>query len=152
MNTDRVSSLFWLAVALLAVYGSVHLGVGTLREPGSGFLAFLAGGFIGLMAILVFIQTFFRGKEFQQQIVVLWKGVAWHRPLVIALLMVGYILVLERIGFLLSSLLIILIMLRGLERLSWIKAISVSFAASAVSYLLFGVLLSATLPKGIFGF
>ncbi len=152
MQADRVSSLFWLAVGLLAIYGSLQLGLGTLHEPGSGFLSFLAGSFICLMAILVFLQSFFQGRGFQVRIPALWKEVAWHRPVAIGLLLVAYILALERVGFICSALIVTLVMLRGLEKLSWIKTILISASAIAVSYLLFDVLLKATLPKGIFGF
>ena len=62
MNTDRVISLFWLALGLVSMYGAVQLGLGTLREPGSGFLAFLAGGFISLIALGIFLKSLFHWR------------------------------------------------------------------------------------------
>ena len=64
MSAERVSALFWLTVGLISIYGSTHLGFGTLREPGSGFLSLLAGCFICLMAIIVFFQSYFSGDRF----------------------------------------------------------------------------------------
>lgn len=152
MKADRTSSLFWLAVALMAVYGAIQLGVGRLQQPGSGFLSFLAGSFICLMALIVFFQSFLKGKGFQAKIPTLWEGVNWRRPLVIGLLLVAYILALERVGFLLTTFIILGVMFKGVENLPWWKTTLLSASGSVASFLLFDTLLKASLPKGIFGF
>ncbi len=152
MKADRTSSLFWLVVALMAIYGAIQLGLGRLQQPGSGFLSFLAGGFICLMALVVFFQSFFTGKGFQTKISTLWEGVKWQRPLTIGLLLVAYILALERIGFLLTTLIILGVMFKGVENLPWWKSTLLSASASVAAFLLFDTLLKASLPKGIFGF
>jgi len=76
----------------------------------------------------------------------------WHRSVMIALVLLGYILGLESIGFILCSLILIFLMLRVLEKYSWGKSILISVTASAFSYLIFSVLLKVMLPKGIFWF
>ena len=152
MGADRVSSLFWLGFGLLCMYGSVLLGLGTLREPGTGFFPLLAGGFFSLLALIVFVRSLIPGRGFQPRIPSLWKGTLWHRPLAVGILMAGYILALERTGFLLTSLLVLLTMLKGVEKFSWWKAILISVLSSGSTYLLFHVILKATLPIGVFGF
>ena len=52
MYADRLSSVFWLVLGLIAIYGSVKLGIGGAREPGSGFLPLLASLSISLIALL----------------------------------------------------------------------------------------------------
>ncbi len=152
LKADRVSSLFWMAVGLGFIYGSVRLGLGTLGEPGPGFLAFTAGSCLFLMALILFLQSFFREKGLPGKISALWQGMKWHRSLIIALILLGYILSLESMGFILCSLLLIFLMLRALEKYSWGKSILISVMASAFSYLIFSVLLKVMLPKGIFWF
>ena len=152
MKADRASSLFWMAIGLGFIYGSVRLGLGTLGEPGSGFLSFVAGSCLTLMALILFIQSFIREKELPDKISVLWHGMKWHRSVMIALVLLGYILGLESIGFILCSLILIFLMLRVLEKYSWGKSILISVTASAFSYLIFSVLLKVMLPKGIFWF
>jgi putative tricarboxylic transport membrane protein len=144
--------MVWMAVGLLSIYGSFQLGLGTLGEPGSGFLSCLAGSFICLMALIVFLQSFLQGKGFQVKISALWQGVKWHRPAMVGLLLLAYILMLEWLGFLLTTFLILLAMVKGVEKLSWEKALLISFSASAVCYLVFDKLLKAMLPRGILGF
>jgi len=147
-----VSALFWLIVGLISVYGSTHLGLGSLREPGSGFLAFLAGSFICLMAVIVFFQSYFSSDRPPVRISTLWQGLRWHRPITIGFLILGYILALERIGFLLSGFILLFVILKGVENLSWRKAILIPALTLSISYLLFHFILKATLPRGIFGF
>jgi putative tricarboxylic transport membrane protein len=152
MGADRVSSFLWLAFGVLCMYGSVLLGLGTLRQPGSGFFPFLCGGFFTSLALMVFVRSLIPGRGFQSKISSLWKGTLWHRPLAVGILMAGYILALERIGFFLTSLVVLLIMLRGVEKYSWWKALLISILSSGSTYLLFQVLLKTSLPTGVFGF
>ena len=152
MKADRVSSLFWMAIGLGFIGGSVRLGLGTLREPGSGFLSLLAGSCLTLMALILFFQSFIQGKGLPSKISALWEGMKWHRPVMIGLVLLGYILALESLGFILCSLLLILFMLKVLENFPWGKAALISAMASTLSYLIFSVLLKVMLPKGIFWF
>ena len=152
MNAERASSLFWLAVGLISLYGSFRLGLGTLHEPGSGFLPFLAGCFICGMAIIVFLQSFIRGKGVQGKISAVWSGVNWHRSLIIVLAILGFILVLEKLGFFLTGFLLMFLLFKGVERLSWAKAIFIPGLVLGLTYLVFDVFLKATLPRGFLGF
>lgn len=152
MKAERVGAIFWLGVGLISIYGSAQLGIGTMRGPGSGFLSLLAGCFIGLMALIVLLQSLLRRQGNEAKLSSIWEGVKWRRPLAIGLILVAYILVLEKIGFLITSLVTLFVMFKGVEKISWAKAILISISISAGSFLLFNNLLKATLPRGIFGF
>jgi putative tricarboxylic transport membrane protein len=152
MNADRVSSLFWLIVGLVTIYGSAQLGLGSLHEPGSGFLSFLAGGFISLVAVVIFLQSFIRWRGVPLNLGIFWAGVNWHRSVTISLLTLGFILALEGLGFFITSFLLLLILFKWVEKFSWNKAIIIPVLTLGFTYLLFNVFLKATLPKGIFGF
>jgi len=104
------------------------------------------------MALIVFFQSFLKAKGFQAKITTLWEGVKWHRALTIGLLLLAYLLALERIGFLLTTLIILGIMFKGVENLPWWKTALLSASGSFVSFLIFDTLLKVTLPKGLFGF
>jgi len=152
MNAERASSLFWLAVGLVSLYGSSLLGLGTFHEPGSGFLPFMAGSFICAMAIVVFLQSFLRGKGIQGKISTLWSGVNWQRSLIIVLAILGFILALEKLGFFLTGFLLMFLLFKWVEKLSWTKAIFIPGLVLGLTYLIFDVFLKATLPRGLLGF
>jgi putative tricarboxylic transport membrane protein len=151
MKADRLSGLFWLGFGLLCIYGSVLLDLGSFREPGPGFFPFLTGCFFSLLALMVLLRSFIPGRGLQAKISSFWMGLNWSRPLAVGLLIFVYILMLERVGFLLTSLVLLFFMLRWVEKFPWWKALLISASASACTYLLFHTLLKATLPIGIFG-
>ncbi len=63
------------------------------------------------------------GTRAQGKLAALWAGVNWHRPVIISLLILGFILVLERLGFILTSFLLLFILFKWVEKFSWRKAI-----------------------------
>ena len=152
MNSDRLSSLFWFALGGASIYGSVRLGLGTTGEPGSGFMPFTAGAFICAMALLVFLHSFQSGQRLQRGVAALWAGTYWRRSLAVGVLTLAYILALETLGFSLTGFLLLAIIMRGLEKLSWKKTLIISIVTLAVSYVVFKIFLKATLPPGILGF
>lgn len=151
MGADRASGFFWLVFGLLCMYGSIHLGLGTFQEPGPGFFPLLAACFFTLLALFVLAQSFLPGKGYRAGILSLWKGVIWQRPFKVGLLMAGYVMALERMGFLLTSFAVLFIMLKAVEEFPWWKTLLLALSASGCTYLLFHVLLKTALPVGIFG-
>ena len=152
MNAQRLGGLFWLAMGLISIYGSLLLGLGSMREPGSGFLSFLAGCFMCIMAVVVLVQSFIQGQEVQAKLASLWEGVNWRRPMIITVLVLGFVLFLEKLGFILSSFLLLFILLKSVEKFSWSKAILIPVLTMGCTYLIFDFFLKATLPKGFLGF
>jgi len=150
MGTERMGIIFWLAVGLVSIYGATRLGLGALREPGSGFLPFIAGAFISLMALGFLIISFLRRREAQKKLS--WADVQWHRPAIISLVTLGFVMVLENLGFLLASFFLLFILFKWVEKFSWKKAVIIPTLTLGVTYLMFNVFLKASLPKGIFGF
>jgi len=152
LNTDRVSSLFWLALGLVSMYGAVQLGLGTLREPGSGLLAFMAGAFVSLIALGIFVKSLIQWQGIRLDFAPLWSEANWRRPAIIGLLTLGFILALERLGFILTGFLLLLVLFRWVEKFSWKKALMIPALTLGFSYLLFNVFLKATLPRGFLNF
>lgn len=152
MNADRLSSLVWFALGAGSIYAAVGLGVGTPGQPGSGFVPLTAGAFICVMAVLVFLQSFQLGQHARRGLASLWQGVLWRRSLAVGVLTLAYILALETLGFTLTGFLLLVVIMRGLERISWQKTLVISIVTLAVSYVVFKIFLKATLPTGMLGF
>jgi len=152
LNPDRIGSFFWLVFGLLSMGGSAQLGLGTLRDPGSGFSTFLAGSFISVVALGLFLRSFLPGKTAHLEFSALWGNLNWRRPLAVGILLVVYTLALERVGFLPTSIFILFAMFKGVEKFSWVKAVLLSVCIPVASFIIFVVLLKTTLPRGIWGF
>ena len=151
MNADCLSALVLLAVGLSALYASLALGLGEVREPGPGFLGFLASGFISLMATIVLIQSCGKFGEGKRKIAELWRGLRWSRPLLISGITIGYILIFEWLGFALSTITFLVALLKGMEGLPWWQVLLISSVCTGFFYLLLSFSLESSLPRGIFG-
>jgi putative tricarboxylic transport membrane protein len=152
LNAERVGSLFWLLFGAAAVYGALDLGIGTMGAPGSGFLTCVAGSFVSLMALLIFIQSFKGDPAAQLRVAELWAGCNWWRAVAISILIIVFILAFETLGFFLCSFILLLVIMRWLEGLSWKTSILVPVIAIGCTYVLFKTILRISLPAGIFGF
>ena len=152
MNAERVGSLFWLLFGAAAVYGSLDLGIGTMSAPGSGFLTCVAGSFVSLMALLLFVQSFKGDPAAQARVADLRVSCNWWRAIAISVLIIGFILAFETLGFVLGSFILLLVIMRWLEGLSWTTSLLVPIVAIGCTYLLFKTILKISLPAGIFGF
>lgn len=152
MNTDRLSALFWLWLGFSAIYGSIKLGLGTVREPGSGFLPFIASIAISLFALIIFILSLGKDEGKNHSLASLWQDLRWKRPLAVCLITAGYILLFEFLGFAVATFLFLMALLKGMERIVWWKALLLSGFTTGLSYLLLSFSLESTIPKGILGF
>jgi len=63
-----------------------------------------------------------------------------------------YALILEWLGFVISTVLFLAFLLQSIEAKRWVVVVLVSVGSSLLTYALFELWLHARLPKGIFGF
>ena len=152
MNAERVGSLFWILFGAGAIYGALDLGLGTMGQPGSGFLTFVAGSFVTAMAVVVFLQSLRVDRAAQMRVSQLWLGVKWHRTIIITLLTALFIAVFETLGFFICSYALLVTIMRWLEGLSWKISLLVPAVTIVSTYVLFKTILKISLPAGLFGF
>ncbi len=149
---DRLSSIFWLVISAAICIHSYKLGIGEFHNPGPGFLFFWGGGILGVLSIMILLPTIGKreetSKESQENI---FGNVKWIKIVSVLASLVIYGLILERLGFLLSTFFLIAFLLQSIEAKKWYIVVSVSIASAFLSYVLFESCLHARLPKGIFG-
>jgi len=150
-KADGASGFFWLIFSVFASYESYKLGLGTLRQPGPGFLFFWTGLVVGILSLTVMIKSFGEGSPDHADKHDFRKWNIKKIILVLASLFL-YTLFMEPAGYLVVTLLLFLFLLGVVERKGWRFAALVSFVVSAASYLLFEVALQSQLPKGLLGF
>ena len=152
MNAERTGGLFWLLVGCAAIYGGLDLELGTMQEPGSGFLTFVAGSFVTCMASLIIIQSYRADPAVSVRVADLWKGKKWKRAVAITILIALFIVSFETLGFFVCSLALLIIIMRWLEGLSWKLCLLVPSIAIGTTYVVFKFFMKISLPAGMFGF
>ncbi len=150
-NPDRKSSLVWLAFAGLICLESLRLPIGSLREPGPGFLPLVVGVLLGGLSGVCFLRA---GVEASKQANVAWYSrERWKNLVWILLALFAYAGVLDFLGFVVSTFLLLVFLFRfGITPQRWVWAVGGGAIASLSCYAVFELWLRTQLPKGILGF
>jgi putative tricarboxylic transport membrane protein len=142
---DRVTGYILLIIGVITAWSSVHLSMGSVKHPGSGFLPFgLALCLIALSLVLIFKS--WRGKTPSTPF---WPQRTWLRPLLGVFIFISYALVIQGLGFFLSTLLFLVIWMRLIEQVRWRTLISISITTTAGLYFIFVFFLEVPLPMGL---
>jgi putative tricarboxylic transport membrane protein len=153
LRRDRLSALFFVCLSLFICEQSVVIGLGTPDTPGSGLLSFGAGAGIGLLALWLLIQTF-RSKKTDG---VVEDGVQsdrtfrWGRFVLVCICLFGYALVVDWLGFVLTTFLVVFVLFHLLEsRKGWLVVVKAALIAIG-NHLFFVEWLGLSLPQGFLG-
>lgn len=146
---DLGSSFFWMIVSAGTVLLSSKLPFGSFATPGAGFLPFSVGVLMFLLSLILFIQSFSKEEEGRKA---LWAKGGTGRVLLILLSLVLYGLFLEKLGFILTTFLLMGFLLLAIGKVRKSVVVLLSLISSLGCYGVFQVWLNVQLPKGIFGF
>ena len=137
--------LFWLAFGAFVTWQGWLLELGTLREPGSGFVFFWLGLMISVFAVVIALNGV-RGEG--PLLSDLWRGARWRNVLMVILALIAFGFLFEGLGFVLCSLALLLFLMTFVDPVKLVLSIPISVvAAVGVWYVLEKVLL-VQLPKG----
>jgi putative tricarboxylic transport membrane protein len=142
------SALFWVSVGILACYGATRLGLGTVAEPGAGFIFFWSGLILVILSFIVLADSVRSSEDTVQEM----GEMNWAKIAQVLLSLLLYAFFLERLGFVLTTFVLLSFLLGWIERTNWARSVEVASAAALVSYSIFELWLKIRLPKGIFGF
>ena len=152
MIYDQGSSVFWLFLSIFVCIESLHLGIGTFHNPGTGFFAFWTSGLLGILSLVLFLQTFL--KKGEAKIEPLFSGTLWKRVLLVLIALLIYSKLMELLGYLISTFFLMTLLFWILEpnRMRWfLWSLVISFLTTIISYYIFSILLNCQFPMGLFG-
>ena len=143
MMTKVKSGCFFFGLSLLMLWEALRLGIGSSTEPGPGFLPCCAGAFLAVLSV----SYIYAGRGFR-------KSQAPHsRRVVLALMAVFiYSLVLNYLGFLIATFLLLAVLFRLGEPRRWWVLLAMSGSVTLMAYFFFGKVLKVFFPLGLFGF
>lgn len=147
-TTVGAIALFWVALGILVCYGASQLGLGSVTEPGSGFIFFWSGLILVILSLIALAESLRSSEEIAQKT----GGVNWAKIGLVLLALVLYAFFFERLGFVGTTFVLLMFLLRWIERTTWARSLGVASAAALGSFAIFELWLNIRLPKGIFGF
>lgn len=149
---DRIISLIWIALGIGQCMESWVLGLGSMSEPGTGFIPFVVGLVIIVLSAILLLESSIEVKKNPGRKVSRWSDTHWRRVIYIVILLLAYALLLPKLGYLIATFLVLVFLLKSGEPIKWPAAIIVAILTSTISYLVFGIWLSVSFPKGILSF
>lgn len=144
-RADGWSGPLLLVLSLYVALESWRLGLGTYSRPGPGFFPFYSSFVLGLLALILTLRAWRGALEREEA----WGK--WISILLVALAMLGFALLLDRLGFLLTTFLFIGSLLYVVERRDWIVSLGAAALTALAAYAIFELWLRAQLPAGILG-
>jgi putative tricarboxylic transport membrane protein len=147
---DWTSSLFWLLVSLAVFVESIRLGIGTLHNPGRGFITFGASGILGILSIILFLRASLQKEKVKGE--PLFARIMWQRIVFVLIVLALYSWVMPVLGYLISTFVLMTLLFWVLEKkkIGWVLVSS--FLSTLVTYLVFSKWLNCQFPNGLFGF
>jgi len=140
---DILASLLLILIGIGAIIGAIGLQIGTPTEPQPGFFPFLSGAVIILFSLIILARGFFGRMEDKRSFGEI------RRPAMLVGVLIVFVALLEPLGFIIISLISIVLVLLIMGVKSWKALLISTFAFSIGTFLLFDRLLGITLPAGV---
>ena len=145
---DIISCLFCIGLGITFLigsfkYGGIHSGI-----PNAGLFPFLSALILILLSLIVLISAIKKKgvgrveKFFPQKY-------SWKRLLLLLFSLFAYAIALGYLGFLLTTFIFMIFLLKFIEPQKWITTIITSFLTATFSYIIFQLLLKVQLPHGM---
>ena len=144
---DRVAAVVLVVFGVVAVEEARKLRIGSVVRPGPGFFPLVLAAAFTLVCVAMAVAAFRSPDRGDGQA----SSLRWPKIAVTAGALFVYALLLERVGFVLSTFALLLFFFRGLERQRWIVALAGSIVTACVTYLVFKVWLHVQLPPAPWG-
>lgn len=146
IHSDQFSGLMLLALALYVGWQNRAYPIGSLQEPGPGYMPLLLAVFMGATGVLIALW----GGKSTPLAAIRWPE-AW-RALVIMLACVVGSFALERLGYRITIVAFLIFFLGVMERRRPLPVLLVSVGFSLISFYVIGDLLHVPLPRSPWGF
>ncbi|HSR10203.1 MAG TPA: tripartite tricarboxylate transporter TctB family protein [Thermodesulfobacteriota bacterium] len=147
-KADQWSALALLFISGLICWGALLLPYGDVHNPAAGFFPLWLGIILAVMAAALLAQSS-RGKDGRRITDILGEDVRWGKVLLVVASLVLYGWLMDVLGFLLSTFLLMAFLLRFVDPQPWRSVLLWTLSGSVGSYLVFDVWMKLRLPRGI---
>ena len=145
LRSDQVSGLLLLALALYVAWMNRAYPIGTLSEPGPGYVPLLLAVFMGAMGLLVALS----GGKSTALAALEWTEAKRAIALLVACGVAAYAL--ERFGYRITMAALLVFFLGVMERRNPMMVVLAGVGFSLITYYVFATLLRVPLPVSPWG-
>jgi len=124
------------------------LNLGTLHDPGSGFIFFWVGVIMVGLSLIILLRAI-RLERKAGELKSLWSEVRWKKIISVLLALFVYAYAFTSLGFILSTFLLLIFLFKAVEPQKWSVAIMGAILSALIGYGVFQLWLGSQLPKGL---
>ena len=146
LTTDRVSGSVLAIFALLVIWESRRLPLGTFHQPGPAFVPILLALLLLMFAVCLMLTS--GGAPLLSSI----RWTEWRHAVAIFAASAFSIFAIERLGYRFTVLVVLIFLVKLVEKRGWFSSLLFAFAVSLGSFFLFYTVLRVPLPEGPLGF
>ena len=129
------------------VWSGLKLKLGTINDPGSGYVLFYTGLLMCAFAVTIIVSAVTEGgPTFGSR----WVNTRWTKPLIVIACLAAFSLALGTFGFLLSAIPLMVLLMRLIDPVRWSLTIPISFLVPLGMWWILKRGLLIQLPSGIF--
>lgn len=151
-KTYLIHDILWIGFAFLVCLGGLKLGFGSFQQPHAGFMPFLSGLVLGLLALADLISGIVNHWKHEKTDHEIWPSIRWGKLLFTLALLIIFTILFNTLGFIIATIPLLFFLYRLMEPRPWWVALTASVVTTGLFYLGFKVGLDSQLPPGIFGF
>ncbi len=144
---DAISGLFLFLLSAGVCVMAYRLRLGTGSKPGPGLAAFGIAALLGLMSLYLLVKGLLQAKRERKETGPT-ESVRLIKPVIILVILAGYGLFFNVLGFSLANFLLMMLLVWVVGRQKLRVALTVSLVTVVSAYLLFVVALGLPLPAG----
>ncbi len=151
-ETGTVEGIVWIGIGFIICVLALQFDLGSFHQPGPGFVALLSGLFIASMGLAMIIARAMSKRRPQSGTAAdhAFRIGAWQRLVYTLALLLAYVILIEPVGFILTTFLLMFGLFFDVEKRNYFWSLFFSVATALVSYLVFEVWLHCQLPRGVF--
>ncbi|SCB45833.1 putative tricarboxylic transport membrane protein [Bradyrhizobium shewense] len=147
-NSELWSGLIGLGLGIFVIRSGLKLKLGTIHDPGPGFVLFYTGILICAFAATIMVAAITEGgPTFGSR----WKDTRWAKPVIVIACLTGFAIALDPLGFLLAAIPLTLLLMRLIDPVRWSLAVPISILVPVGMWWLLKQALGIQLPSGMFG-
>lgn len=146
-NAELWGGAIWFAISLFVLDQGRKLGLGSVNSPGMGFMMFWIGIVMAGLSLGVSIQAI---KNEGPSVRALWSGTRWVKTLIVIVIFGLYGFAFSSLGFLLSTIPLMFVLLRAIDPVRWTITIPLAIGAPILIWWVLKTLLQIQLPNGVF--
>lgn len=148
ITTARVTSILFLLFAFFILFESRPYPLGSIDNPGPGFLPMLLGIALGVMSVILIWRS--QAKDRGPQVKTPWPDRRGFLTVCsIFLMLILFTVLLDVTGYLINVFVFFILFLKPISKQKWSWSLAISIGATFIAYGLFERWLMVPLPRGM---